>query len=157
MSAAEMPATSQPESKPLKRERRRKGGQPGNVNSVTHGLYLDATIRRQDGRKTIPKALKQAQAELARAIGGAPSPQELVLINRTVFCLYRVVVLEGLLGNDRTFSRDDLYLRYTRELRENLRAIGLQERQTQVINLREYLATSAAEDSPTAQPEGEAV
>src|SRR6266702_4295269 len=94
-----------------------RGGQPGNTNAVTHGLDLDSAIHRQDGRSTTQRALKQAQSELCRAIGGTPSTQELIIINRLVFVLYRIIVLEGLLANDRSFhTYDELYLRYSREL-----------------------------------------
>jgi hypothetical protein len=130
-------------------------GKAGNLNAMSHGLYidLDSTILRQDARRTLPRLLRQAQAAFCRALGGTPSPQQFLLINRIVFIVYRVVILEGLMATDRTFERDDLYLRYSRELRENLKAIGLSERQGDVIDLQTYLRQKATEVVPAAEEE----
>ena len=43
-----------------------------------------------------------------------------------------------------SFDRDDLYLKYNREVREGLRAIGLSERSTPVQSLQAYLEKRAA-------------
>ena len=92
------------------------------------------------------KMQRDIEAEVAAALGGAPSPQQLLIIQRLAVkaircaCLEREILRE--VDQKRTVSAetDQCYLRYSRELRADLNLLGLSRQQKPVVNLQEYLS-----------------
>jgi len=113
------------------------GGQYNNRSAVKHGGYTDLTPESLDGRTKIARTLREVEATLATALGD-PSPQEVILIRRaSVKALRCSLVEQYLLTEDRNAAqglRDD-YLRWARELRADLLALGLKRRPRDVTDL----------------------
>ena len=85
-------------------ERRNKarGGQPGNKNGSTHGLYVYRAMLNGDGldqRTSLYRALREKEQELILSLGGDPSPQERTIIADTIkHMLYAATLDHYLLG-----------------------------------------------------------
>ena len=88
---------------PLKRRQGktgRKGGQYGNTNSQKHGAFAQIDIKKIDARTREGKTIIAARSALTSAIGGDPTPQESILIDRVIFkmlrcTLYEMATLQG--------------------------------------------------------------
>ncbi len=84
----------------------------------------------------------QVEAALVNALGGEPTPQETLLVQRAAVKALRCSILEKeiLRPNHNvppTIHED--YLRWSRELRADLQALGLQRRAKKVVDLKDYL------------------
>ncbi len=106
---------------------------------VKHGAYREP--RKLDGRSREVRFVAEVESALATALGGDPSVQERLLIRRAAVKSMRLALMESELlkrGSDvsETLGRD--YLRWSRELREDLRLLGLERRAKPVIDLEEY-------------------
>ncbi len=92
------------------------------------------------------KMQRDIEAEVAAALGGAPSPQQLLIIQRVAVKAIRCACLEQEIlrkvDQKRSVSADtdQRYLRYSRELRADLKLLGLSQQQQPVVNLQEYLS-----------------
>ena len=128
---------------------RKKRGQLGNTNALQHGGYRDLSAEKLDQRTREAKALNQIEAELVTALGGDPSPQEVLIVKQAAVKAVRVALIgQHLLsanGNAPQSLTDD-YLRWGRELREDLKTLGLERRQKSVMDLQTYLQQSQKEE-----------
>jgi len=61
----------------------RKGGQLGNVNAQVYGAFTQINPKKIDGRTREGKTIQAARNALISTIGGDPTPQESILIDRT--------------------------------------------------------------------------
>ncbi len=121
---------------------RKPGGQPKNGNAIRHGAYRSLT--KMDGRTKEAQALQQVEAELVSAVGGDPSPQEILIIKRASVKALRCALMEVVLMRDRNPSHEleQNYIRWSRDLREDLKAIGLRRRERKIAaDLNEYIET----------------
>jgi len=124
-----------------------------NVNAVKHGVYRD--LHRLDGRTKEGKALRFLEATLVTSLGGDPSAQEVALIQRVAFKLFRCGLMEKHLMVLETRVRQEgkplgslripehltkSYLQWSREARADLLALGLERRAKNVTLVGEYLA-----------------
>lgn len=124
---------------------RKKRGQLGNTNALQHGGYRDLSAEKLDQRTREAKALNQVEGELVTALGGEPSPQEILIVKQAAVKAVRVALIgQHLLianGSAPQSLLDD-YLRWGRELREDLKTLGLERRAKPVQGLQAYLQES---------------
>src|SRR5947207_10999483 len=118
-------------------ERRNKarGGQPGNKNGSTHGLYVYRAMLNGDGldqRTSLYRALREKEQELILSLGGDPSPQERTIIADTIkHMLYAATLDHYLLGLKSLVRKGRVHgvlterTRIGAHVRENLRTLGL--------------------------------
>ena len=112
----------------------------GNDNAVKHGGYRQ--LRQLDGRSREAKILREIQAALVEALGGNPSPQEFLILKGACVKALRCSAMEHeILSRDGDVpdSLQHDYLRWSRELRSDLLALGLDRRSGQVGDLTSYL------------------
>ncbi len=136
---------------PLKKRQSKtgkKGGQYGNTNSQKHGAFAQIDLRKIDLRTREAKNLAAAKDLLIAALGGDPTPQESILIDRVVFkmlrcTLYEMATLQGQTGG----GSDHIYLAWANSLRLDLQALGLSRKTKSVMDLTNYLDTHAAQIS----------
>ena len=104
------------------------------LNVLQHGAYSTLNRRKLDGRSRAAKALRCIEAELTSSLGNDPSPQEIMIIKSVATKFVRCLLLSSqILGNeDPKPDWQKQYLRWSRELREDLKAIGLQRRERQI-------------------------
>ncbi len=127
---------------------RRKSGKTGqigppknNTNAAKSGAFADLRRRNLDQRTKLARALRSVEAELVSALGGDPSPQEIILVDRAVYKLARITLFEAatVTGEGRTEETDKIYLAWANSLRLDLQALGLERRQKQVMELGAYV------------------
>ena len=104
-----------------------------NLNALKHGAYGSLNRRRLDGRTRVAKALDCVEAELISALGNT-SPQELILIQSIATKYIRCLLLRSrILGSENPKPDwEKQYLRWSRDMREDLKAIGLARRERQI-------------------------
>ena len=127
----------------MARKAHKKHGRFGNENRVVHGGYMDLSRENLDGRTKIARTLREIETTLVTALGGDPSPQEILLIKRASVKAVRCSLVEQHLlavNADVSQSLRDDYLRWARELRSDLLALGLERRQRNVTDLQTYLS-----------------
>jgi hypothetical protein len=111
----------------------------GNKLAFKHGLHSYRRLLeggKLDGRTALHKVLREKEQELVSALGGAPSPQEQVLIADAVKTLLYVSTLDqylmsldgGIVRGNKVISVVDTRVKLAAHLRENLKALGLQRR-----------------------------
>jgi hypothetical protein len=90
---------------------KKHGGREKNANSLKTGVYADLSHRNMDQRSRFAKALNRVEADLVSAIGGDPSPQEIILIQRVVYKTARCFLFEAaaLSGQLEASSASDQY------------------------------------------------
>ncbi len=119
------------------RSKRKAGAQPGNVNALRHGGYSERfTPDSPQGR-----LVRWIESTLTAAIPD-PSPQEILILKRASVKAFRCDAIEREMlrsNGDIPESLEANYLRWARELREDLKTLGLQRRAKQVPSLRDYL------------------
>ena len=122
---------------------RTKGGQLGNRNAVKHGCYLQQV----DGRTRMGKAQRQVEASLVGALGGDPSPQQILILQRASVKAIKCWIIEKqILGRKRAApTLENHYLRWSRELREDLKTLGFKRQAKPVENLEAYVAKTYGE------------
>ncbi len=121
----------------------RKGGQWKNKLAVKHGAY----IKKWDGRTREAKAIHQIQAELVAALGDV-TPQEILIIQRASVKALRCALVEAEIlqkNGDASEGLKNEYLSWSRELRRDLVALGLERRTKPVQGLQAYLQESQKE------------
>lgn len=128
-----------------RKPRKKRGGQPGNHNAVKHSAY----VARHDGRTIPGRAQRQIEATLVSALGGteAVSPQEILIIQRVAVKAIRCALIENQIlahNGELPESLSQLYLAWSRSLREDLKALGLSRRAKPVPDIREYLNSKYA-------------
>lgn len=136
--------------------RKRAGGAPrGNKNRQTHGYYsLVATLNKGhlDKRTLIGRYQMDKEDEIAKALGGDPSPQQSILITDTVKTMLYLGCLDTYLVSLKSAVRKGRVhpvlterFRLAGHIRENLKTLGL-ERRVKVSSLAEVLQ---AEEEPS--------
>lgn len=108
----------------------RKGGQRGNTNALKHGVWANIHRRNLDGRTALAKSLAAAETGLVEAIGGNPTPQQLLIIQRAIYKSYRCGLFETASLNgesdDHSHDSDAFYLAWSNSMRLDLAALGLE-------------------------------
>jgi len=108
-----------------------------NLNGKTHGGF----VQRYDKRTIEGRALGQIEAALVTALGGDPSPQQLLIVQRVSIKALKCSLLEKALikqGGLSPFSEKH-YLAFSRSLREDLRSLGLRRKERHVKELTDYV------------------
>ena len=118
----------------------------GNDNAVRHGGYRRLCFL--DGRSREAKILREIEAALVTSLGGDPSPQQILIIKRACVKALRCTAMEHQIvtldGNvPESLSQD--YLRWSRELRNDLLALGLERKQKQITDLHSYIREASPE------------
>lgn len=116
----------------------KRSGRLGNKNGLRHGAYL----QRFDGRTAIGRSLSHVEIALVQALGGDPTPQQILILQRAALKAVRCGIAErqilSLNGNaPRRLEQD--YLRWARELREDLKSLGLRRQAKPVQDLQTYV------------------
>lgn len=111
----------------------------GNVNSMVSGVYADLSRRNVDQRSKLAKILRGIEGELVSAIGGDPSPQQKILIDRAVYKIARCTMFEAAHLTGQGEGADEHYLAWSNSLRLDLQALGLKRVPKAVQSLAEYL------------------
>lgn len=122
----------------MTRKTGKAGARYGNKLAWKHGAYVE----KWDSRTREARAVKEIQARLVSALGGDPSPQEILLIQRAAVKALRCALLEAaMFGNGQLAERTEQhYIRWARELRSDLQALGLSRKQKPVMDLQAYCA-----------------
>ena len=107
------------------------------------GLWLsEKSFKKMDGRTVVSKQMDKARGTLIEALGGDPSPQESILIDKAVFLLYKTSVFESqmLNGNGSDMGQDveSYYLAWVNSLRRILEALGLKRAPKKVKDIYSY-------------------
>jgi hypothetical protein len=123
------------------------GPPKNNTNAVTSGAFATLNRRNLDQRTRFAKALKSVEAELVAALGGEPTPQERILIDRVVYKLARLTLFEASTfdGDRRSDSIDKIYLAWANSVRLDLQVLGLKRRQKDVTELTAYMREAHSE------------
>ena len=109
-----------------------------NQNGKTHRAYLS----RYDGRTVEGRMLSQIEAGLAAALGGTPSPQQILILQRASIKAIRCALIEREMlkkGGKVAPSLEKRYLSFARSLREDLRTLGLKRKAAPVPELQTYV------------------
>lgn len=109
-----------------------------NENGKTHRAYL----QRYDRRTREGRTLGQIEAGLAAALGGAPSPQQILILQRASIKAIRCALIEREMlkkGGRVAPSLEKRYLSFARSLREDLRTLGLKRKAAPVPELSRYV------------------
>jgi len=112
------------------------------TSAMVTGIYSDLSGRNLDQRSKLAKALRATTDALTVAIGGNPSPQQRILIDRAVYKLARCTLFESAtLAGDT--SADEHYLAWSNSLRLDLQALGLDHVDPPVSPLQDYIRSFA--------------
>ena len=122
----------------------RKGGQFGNSNAAKFGAFMQAPLKRIDKRTREGKTIQAARSALTDALGGDPTPQQAILIERLVFKMIKCALYERATLNGQTNGGSDhIYLAWSNSLRLDLQALGITRKPNEVCDLRTYLTKAA--------------
>jgi len=122
----------------------RKGGQLGNVNAQVYGAFTQINPKKIDGRTREGKTIIAARGALVSTIGGDPTPQESILIDRIVFKMLRCTLYEmATLQGTTSGGSDHIYLAWANSLRLDLQSLGLTRKTKDVVDLSLYLEKHA--------------
>jgi len=113
------------------------GGQPGNVNAMKHGGYSSRFLPDSPQGRLV----RHIEAVLTTGIPD-PSPQETLILKRAAVKAFRCDRIEREILRNKGDIPEDLeysYLRWCRELRSDLLALGLERRAKSVIDLPTYV------------------
>jgi hypothetical protein len=125
----------------------KKGPPKRNLNALKSGAFADLGRRNLDQRTKLAKALRAVEGELVAALGGDPTPQEQILIQRVGYKLARITLFEAatLTGESPSDHVDKVYLAWSNSLRLDLQALGLERRQKDVTELTAYMREAYSE------------
>lgn len=116
------------------------GPRKGQTNHLIHGGWMRLEGRRLDGRTRLAKALNQLRRELTADLGAAPSRAQRLIIDRVVFKSARLGFFEqGYLRGEVSDGANATYIALANSLRLDLMALGLERRERQCLDLKEYL------------------
>lgn len=131
-----------------------KKGRNRPVNNIKHGGYSlvweQALSGQLDGRSTVVKNMNALRDQLVRDLGGDPSTQSQILIDRVVVKAFRLQALEAAMMDGRAEKAEVFYISLSNSLRRDLLALGL-ERSPIAIDIerersRQYLKTLTTEE-----------
>jgi len=129
-------------------DKKQRGSQPNNKNGMSHGSYQ--SLDRVDGRTREAKILHEVEAALVTALGGDPSPQETIMIQRisvkSLRCfLSECEILKCSSDGQRRARLEQDYLSWANSLRADLSLLGLARRAKSVMDLPTYIAQKEAQ------------
>ena len=111
----------------MTKRKKQAGGQPGNSNALTHGGYSE----RFTPDSPAGRLVQWIESTLTTAIPN-PSPQETLILKRASVKAYRCDAIEREMlrnnGDGVPESLEKSYLRWCRELREDLKLLGMERR-----------------------------
>ena len=121
----------------MARSKLKPGGQLGNCNAMKHGGY---------SRRFLPDSppghlVRWIESTLTTAIPD-PTPQEILILKRASLKAFRCDAIEREIlrcNGDISQDLESNYLRWARELRNDLLALGLERRAKTVRDLQAYL------------------
>jgi hypothetical protein len=119
------------------------GAPLGHSNSLKHGAFSKLARRNMDQRSSLARVSNAVEGELVSSVGGNPSPQEMILIQRACFKMIKCVLYEAASLNDEGKSTDEVYLSWANSLRQDLVALGLARRQKDITDLLKAMAMEA--------------
>jgi hypothetical protein len=114
-------------------------GNRGNGNAISHGCFSTITGGNIDGRCRLAKTYNYLVANLLAELGGEPSLQERLLVERIAAKSIRCMLAETqILQNDNATSQslETRYLAWANSLRLDLGAIGLERRARPILDLK---------------------
>ena len=115
-----------------------QGGQPKNLNNLVHGAYRNLTAL--DGRTKEARLMAEVEAALVNSLGGDPSPQQIILIQRIAVKSLRCYLSEREFLRNRSQSRLETdYLSWANSLRADLQLLGMERRAKPVVDLTTYV------------------
>lgn len=107
----------------------KRGGQKGNSNALKTGVWAAFSKRNLDGRTAMAKSLAATRQLLVDALGGKPTPQQSIIVERAVYKAFRCGLFETAhlngTGDDHSAASDTYYLAWSNSLRLDLAALGL--------------------------------
>jgi len=128
-------------------DKKQRGSQPNNKNGLVHGSYQ--SLDRVDGRTREAKILHEVEAALVTDLGGDPSAQEVILLQRVAVKSLRCFLSEREIlkhtgdGQRRQRLEQD-YISWSNSLRSDLALLGLERRAKSVMDLTTYIASQEA-------------
>jgi hypothetical protein len=112
----------------------------GNGNAVKHGSYANITAQCVDGRSRLAKTLQATVNRLTSEVGGDPSGQESLLIQRCAFKALKCYLSEIEMMSEKNESLESRYLAWANSLRLDLQALGLERRVKNIRDLQTYIS-----------------
>ena len=85
------------------------------------------------------KAYRTTVNMLTAELGGSPSGQELLLIQRVSFKVLKIHLAELEMLAEKNETLEGRYLAWANSLRLDLQALGLQRRAKNIMNLKAYI------------------
>ena len=120
----------------MTKPKRKVGGQKGNTNALRHGGYSHRFTPDSPGGRLV----QWIESTLTTAIPD-PSPQEALILKRASVKAYRCDAIEREMlrgnGDGVPESLEKNYLRWCRELREDLKLLGMERRARDITTLAE--------------------
>lgn len=124
-----------------------------------HGLYVSLPKRMKlDGRSRFGKAVTQLRKSLISDLGGDPSTQESLIVDRVVFKVLRLCSFESHILKTQGMESERQsreYLAMSNSLRLDLMAIGLERRERDITPLSQRLAALAGQSERKGGDDGE--
>lgn len=126
-----------------------RGGQVGNKNGFRHGYYSLFALRKggkKDLRRRFWRAFEERKQEYVSALGEDVSPQELTLIEDTVWMDFYVAAFDGYLAQRNIVRKGrphpcfDTRTKLAAHRRENIKLFGLYRRAKDIPDLAQELA-----------------
>lgn len=98
-------------------------------------------IARKDRRRSEVRAILSTTAALIGMVGPNPTPQQIILVDRVVFLLYRITLYESAVLGGKVFepATDANYLAWVNVLRRLLETLGIARKLPDLKSLRELL------------------
>jgi len=117
----------------------------GNKSALMHGSYQQ--LHQLDQRTKEARIINEVEATLSTALGGSPSPQQVILIQRIAVKSLRCFLAEQqILGNGNGKRQEILerdYLSWTNSLRADLQLLGMKRVEKDVTDIVSALAEEA--------------
>ncbi len=124
---------------------KKQGAQPQNKSALVHGCYQQ--LHQLDQRTKEARIINEVESTLASALGGNPSPQQTILIQRIAVKSLRCFLAEReILKNSNGETREILergYLSWTNSLRADLQLLGMKRVEKDVTDIVSALAEEA--------------
>jgi len=117
----------------------------GNKRALAHGSYQ--SLHQLDQRTKEARIINEVESTLGTALGGSPSPQQVILIQRIAvksfrcFLAEREILRNGNGERQATLERD--YLSWTNSLRADLQLLGMKRVERDVTDIVSALAEEA--------------
>ncbi len=119
-----------------------KDGGKKKVPKGKTGLYVTVPRKHQlDGRSRFAKAVKALRNDLLQDLGGSPSTQERLILDRAIYKTIRLSSFEAASMNDQASEKESReYLAMANSLRLDLQSLGLARREAPEEDLKTYIS-----------------